>query len=174
MEEVYHPENETPVFAEPGAVADATDDGELLPLPNQPELGWEPDPDIGELADSLDESPELYRALKPEALGTLTYLAARVRNISGAAAPLQVTSAVRDREYQDLLVQSNPQATSEYSLHTTGWSFDVRRDYESRVQGEAFQYVLDRLRALAVLDYAFEPGAIHVTVSDRGADLVGS
>jgi soluble lytic murein transglycosylase-like protein len=172
MEEVFHPENETRVFEEPDDIADATDDGELLPLPDQPVLGWEPDPDIGELAEAIGQSPDLYRALRPEALATLTYVAGLVRNISGAATPLQVTSAVRDRTYQDLLVQSNPQATTEYSLHTTGWSFDIRRDYESRDQAEAFQYVLDRLRSLALLDYALEPGAIHVTVSDRGAELL--
>ena len=135
-------------------------------------LGWEPDPDIGELAAELDQSPELYRALRPEALATLTYLAGLVRNISGAATPLQVTSAVRDREYQEALLGVNPEATSEYSLHTTGWSFDIRRDYESRRQAEAFQYVLDRLRALALLDYATEPGAIHVTVSNLGGELL--
>jgi soluble lytic murein transglycosylase-like protein len=172
MEEVFHPENETPVFDTPADIAEATEDGELLPLPNEPVLGWEPDPDIGEVADQLDQPRELYRALRPEALATLTYLAGLVRNISGAATPLQVTSAVRDRTYQDLLVQQNPQATPEYSLHTTGWSFDIRRDYESREQAEAFQYVLDRLRALALLDYAVEPGAFHVTVSNRGAELL--
>ena len=172
LEEVFHPENETPVFEDPGAIEDAVDDGELLPLPDDPGLGWEPDPDIGELAAELDQSPELYRALRPEALATLTYVAGLTRNISGAATPLQVTSAVRDREYQELLVESNVQATAEYSLHTTGWSFDIRRDYESRRQARAFQYVLDRLRALALLDYAIEPGAIHVTVSNLGAELL--
>jgi hypothetical protein len=172
LEEVFHPENETEVFDDPGAIEDATDDGDLLPLPNQPALGWEPDPDIGELAAEVDQSPELYRALRPEALATLTYMSGLVRNLSGAATPLQVTSAVRDREYQDLLVQSNPQATQEYSLHTTGWSFDIRRDYESRRQAQAFEYVLGRLRALALIDYAIEPGAIHVTVSNLGAELL--
>jgi hypothetical protein len=172
MEEVFHPENETPVFEDPDAIAEATEDGELLPLPDQPVLGWEPDPDIGELAGELDQSPELYRALRPEALATLTYLAGLVRNISGAATPLQVTSAVRDRSYQELLIETNPQATPEYSLHTTGWSFDIRTDYESNRQAEAFQYVLDRLRALALLDYAVEPGAIHVTVSNLGGELL--
>jgi hypothetical protein len=172
MEEVFHPPNETEVFDAPGAIEDATDDGELLPLPDQPVLGWEPDPDVGELATELDQSPELYRALRPEALATLTYLAGLVRNLSGAVTPLQVTSAVRDRSYQELLVRSNPQATEEYSLHTTGWSFDIRRSYESRRQAEAFQYVLDRLRALALLDYAVESGAIHVTVSDLGGELL--
>jgi hypothetical protein len=173
MEEVFHPLNETEVFDDPDAVADATEDGELLPLPDQPVLGWEPDAEMGELATELDQSPVLYRALRPEALATLTYLAGLVRNISGAATPLQVTSGVRDREYQDLLVGVNPEATSEYSLHTTGWAFDIRREYESRRQAAAFQFVLDRLRALAVLDYAIEPGAIHITVSNRGGELLG-
>jgi soluble lytic murein transglycosylase-like protein len=172
MEEVFHPENETPVFADPGAIADAVGAGQLLPLPHDPVLGWEPDPDIGELAAQLGQPQELYRALRPEALATLTYMAGLVRNISGAATPLQVTSAVRDREYQDLLVGVNPEATSEYSLHTTGWAFDIRRDYESDRQAEAFQYVLDRLRSLALLDYAIEPGAIHIAVSDRGGELL--
>ena len=43
---------------------------------------------------------------------------------------------------------SNPEATQDYSLHTTGWSFDVLREYENDLQAEAFQFVLDRLRAL--------------------------
>ncbi len=172
LEEVYHPSNETPVFSEPDDIADAQDDGELAPLPDDPVLGWEPDSDIGQFAAELDQSPELYRALRPGALATLTYIGGVVRNLAKSATPLQVTSAVRDRSYQELLIANNPQATEEYSLHTTGWSFDVRRDYESPRQAKAFQFVLDRLRALAVLDYAVEPGAIHVTVSSRGDELL--
>ena len=172
MEEVFHPENETEVFDTPDDISSALDDGDLVPLPNQPGLGWEPDKDIGELAGQLDQSPELYRALRPEALATLTYLAGLVREQSGAPTPLQVTSAVRDRTYQDLLVQSNIQATAEYSLHTTGWAFDIRRDYESKKQARSFQFQLDRLRSIGLLDYAVEPGAIHVTVSNLGAELL--
>jgi len=69
-------------------------------------------------------------------------------------------------------VASNPEATSEYSLHTTGWSFDIRRDYASKRQAVAFQHTLDRLSALALIDYAFEPGAIHITVSNFGEELL--
>jgi hypothetical protein len=172
LEEVFHPPNETVIFEEPDDIADAIDEGELVPLPDDPVLGWEPDPDIGQFAAELDQSPELYRALKPGALATLTYIGGVVRNLSGSATPIQVTSAVRDRSYQELLIANNPQATEEYSLHTTGWSFDVRRDYESGRQARAFQFVLDRLRALAVIDYAVEPGAIHVTVSNLGNQLL--
>jgi soluble lytic murein transglycosylase-like protein len=172
LEEVFHPENETDVFEDPGEIESAIRDGDLVPLPDDPGLGWEIEPEMGEHAAELDEEPSLYRALRPEALATLTYLAGLVRNESDEPTPLRVTSAVRDLSYQDLLIASNPEATQEYSLHTTGWSFDVLRDYASSAQAAAFQYELDRLRALALLDYAVEPGAIHVTVSEHGADLL--
>jgi hypothetical protein len=160
------------VFEDPGEVQDAIDDGELAPLPASPSLGWVAGNDVGELADEVDEDPSLYRALRPEALATLSYLAGIVADRSGASKPLEITSAVRDREYQELLVASNPEATDEYSLHTTGWSFDIRRDYESKAQAAAFQFALDRLSSLALIDYAVEPGAIHVTVSGSGDALL--
>jgi soluble lytic murein transglycosylase-like protein len=172
LEEVFHPEDETEVFDDPDAIGDAVADGELVPMPFDPALGWVPDKDLGELARRLDQEPEHYRALRPEALATLGYLSGLVLNESNEPAPLRVTSAVRDREYQDLLVHSNPEATSEYSLHTTGWSFDIRRDYASKRQAMAFQHALDRLSALALIDYATEPGAIHVTVSELGEELL--
>ncbi len=108
LEEVFHPSNETPIFEEPDDIADAIDDGELAPLPDDPVLGWEPDPDIGQFAAELDQSPELYRALKPGALATLTYIGGVVRNLADSATPLQVTSAVRDRSYQELLIAEQP------------------------------------------------------------------
>ncbi len=172
LEEVFHPQPETDVFDDPGEISDALDDGELAAMPFEPGLGWVPDDSIGELAAELDQEPQLYRALRPEALATLSYLAGLVLLESNEPAPLEVTSAVRDRSYQELLVGVNPEATSEYSLHTTGWSFDIRRDYASRAQAAAFQHALDRLSALALIDYAVEPGAIHVTVSGLGEELV--
>ena len=172
LEEVYHPEEGTKVFTSPDEVDDALGDGDLLPLFDARGLGWTPDPQMGELAPRLGEEPELYRALRPEALATLAYMAAGVKRISGAERPLRVTSAVRDTAYQDLLVESNPEATQAYSLHTTGYSFDVLRDYANDEQAAAFQYMLDHLQSLAVIDYAVEPRAIHVTASALGAELV--
>src|SRR3712207_6245143 len=94
----------------------------------------------------------------------LVYIAAGVREIGGAGR-LIVTSTVRDQSYQDQLVRRNIQATREYSLHTTGYSFDIRRRYGSRRRAVAFQFMLDRLVALNMITYAVEPEAIHVTVS---------
>lgn len=172
LEEVFHPESATDVFDDPDEIEEALADGELAQLPSDPGLGWIPDEQIGELAGELDRPRRLYRALRPEALATLSYLAGLVLEDSNEPTPLLVSSAVRDRSYQELLLGVNPEATPEYSLHTTGWSFDIRREYASRRQAEAFQQALDRLSALALIDYAVEPGAIHVTVSGLGAELL--
>ena len=165
LEEVYHPESDTDVFEDPQEVLDARADGNLVALPEDRSLGFKVTPQTGELANELGADPQLYRALRPEALAALVYLAAKVKEISGAKRPLKLTSATRDLEYQEILIGVNPEATQEYSLHTTGWAFDIRRDYASDAQAEAFQFALDRLRAHAILDYAYEPAAIHVTVS---------
>jgi hypothetical protein len=78
---------------------------------------------------------------------------------------------VRDERYQRLLVRRNREATRNYSLHTTGWAFDVLRRYQSRRQALAFQFVLDRLTALNLIAWVREPAAIHVTVSSDAAAL---
>jgi hypothetical protein len=171
LEETYHPEEETEVFETADDVADATGDGELVRVPSDRSFGFRLARQAGELAEELDVDPQTYRVLRPEALAALTYLAGKVRAVSGEQKPLTVTSATRDLEYQDLLVGVNPEATTEYSLHTTGWSFDIRRKYASDRQARAFQFALDRLRAHAILDYAYEPAAIHVTVSEN-ADVL--
>ena len=173
QEEVFHPLEETEVFAEPGDIEDAVGDGTLAPVPDDPTLGFRIQPQLGELADEVGAEPELYRALRPEALALLFYLAERVKTLAGDEGALTLTSAVRDQEYQDALTQTNIEATSDYSLHTTGWSFDILRDYESRSHAKAFQFVLDRLQALNVIDYVYEPAAIHITVSQRANELLG-
>ncbi len=172
LEELYHPEEDTDSFETADDVLDARSDGNLVALPADPSLGFRVTEQAGEMANELGSDPELYRALRPEALAALVYLSAKVKAISGEREPLKVTSATRDQAYQDLLVGVNPEATQEYSLHTTGWSFDIRRDYASDAQAEAFQFALDRLRAHAILDYAYEPAAIHVTVSENAKTLV--
>ena len=39
------------------------------------------------------------------------------------------------------------------------------REYHSRTQARAFQFVLDRLRTLNAITWVREPRAIHITVS---------
>jgi hypothetical protein len=124
------------------------------------------DPSMGALAGRIKQSPRLYRALRPRALAVLQALGAATRAISRAQ-PLIVTSTVRDKDYQRVLAATDKEATTAYSLHTTGYAFDIARMYRSRAQALAFQFVLDRLTARGMIAWVREPEAIHVTVASR-------
>ncbi len=172
-EEVLHPPGSTEVFETRDDVLDATRDGRLDPVPRDPEATrFVIHRRLGELAPELGGRRRDYAALRPDALAALEYVAAEVFELSGDEAPLRVTSAVRDLEYQRLLVSRNDQATREYSLHTTGYAFDILRDYGSDLQAASFQFVLDRLAILGLVTWVREPDAIHVTVADGVARRV--
>lgn len=174
-EEVFHPADDTRVFDDAGELADGLAAGELVRIPSGRDLGYSVGRQLGELTDELGVERSLYRALRPEGLAALAYMSGRVQAITGQSGPkhdLTVTSAVRDRAYQEALVGRNSEATPAYSLHTTGYSFDILRDYANGRQAGAFQFVLDRMKALGVIDYAVEPEAIHVTVSSGAEPLL--
>jgi hypothetical protein len=163
-EEVLHPPGDTLVFTGPDALRAAWDDGAIVGFPERDESsGLRRDSRMGELAGRVGADAGLYRGLRPDALKMARYIGTRVRELSGGAAPLIVTSTVRDAEYQRALARRNTEATRRYSLHTTGWAFDVERRYVSRRQAVAFQFVLDRLQVLGAIAWAREPAAIHVT-----------
>jgi hypothetical protein len=129
--------------------------------------GLRADPRMGELG----RPRTLYEGLRPEALATALYIGAQVRAISGQS-PLVVTSTVRDDAYQKRLATRNGEATRSYSLHTTGWAFDIARKYRSKAHARAFQFVLDRLQVLDAVAWVREPGAIHVTAAPEGKALL--
>jgi hypothetical protein len=163
--EVLHPPEETPTFADPNALDGAYANRSILPLPsNAKALGLAYDPGIGSLAHRLGVSPALYRGLRAPALDLLVELAARVRTLSGGAAPLTVTSAVSDNRYQQLLGINDPPAAA-------GWSFTIARHYANGAQALAFQAMLDRLQALNVIAWQRYTSEIEVTVS-AGASRV--
>jgi len=172
-EEVLQPPIETERFADPADLVQAWQEELLHPVPHDPDrLRFSVDRTMGELAGRLGQPRELYLGLRAEALATLVYIAARVHELSGATQPLEVTSTVRDDTYQGLLRAENAEATSGYSLHTTGYAFDIRRRYESGRQALAFQFLLDRLTAHGLIAWVREPAAIHVTVSKDAERLV--
>jgi hypothetical protein len=127
---------------------------------------------MAELAPQLGQPKELYRGLRVEALAVLVYLGTRVQELSGAPRPLRVTSTVRDDAYQQLLRTGNPEAAHRYSLHTTGYAFDIRRRYASGEQAQAFQFLLDDLTARGLIAWIREPTAIHVAVAPAAKELV--
>ena len=124
------------------------------------------------MAADVDSEPELYRGVRAEALAVLVYVADQVRRISRTRSALVVTDAVRDERYHQLLVAENLDTTRGYSLHTTGYAFDIRRDYASGAQAAAFQFVLERLEALSLIAWVRESRVIHVTVGPRAEPLV--
>jgi len=174
-ENLLHPQQTTEVFDDPFELGRARADGTLraLPVLGLAGAGIRIDRRMGELAPRLHQSPRRYRALAPTALATVEYIGAAVRAIAHTQAPLILTSTARDAQYQRLLTRRNIEATHTYSLHTTGWAFDVARTYATRSQAVAFQFVPDRLTALNVIAWVREPGAIHVTSGPRASRLRG-
>jgi len=174
-EEVLHPATATERFATPSDLRAAHDDGRIVALgrPLLTEHGIRIDAQMGALAGRLKRSRRTYRGLRPEALALLVVLGAGTKEISGAE-PLVLTSTVRDQRYQALLLSSgNGEATRSYSLHTTGWAFDVLRTYQSRAQALAFEFMLGRLQSEDLIAWVREPAAIHVTVSPEAKTLLG-
>ena len=164
-EEVLHPAAETPLYATPGDLRRAWDVGDIVPFPaDEAVTGLRRHRRMGELARRIDQPAGRYRGLRRSALAMALYIGAQVRALSGQE-PLIVTSTVRDGSYQTALIARNPEATRSYSLHTTGWAFDVLREYRTRRQARAFQFVLDRLRSLNAIAWVREPRAIHITVA---------
>ena len=171
-EEILHPPAETPAFGTPGELREAWEAGDIVAFPEDEAVtGLRRARQMGELGRRLGQPADLYRGLRPEALALALYVGAQVRSLGGAS-PLIVTSTVRDQGYQDALVRRNREATRHYSLHTTGWAFDVLREYRSRRQALAFQFVLDRLRTLNVIAWVREPRAIHITAADDAKALL--
>jgi hypothetical protein len=172
-EDVLRPPDETERFADPDDLAEAWDAGEIHPLPHDPaRLGLARARGVGGMAADVDSEPELYRGLRADALAVLVYVADQVQRISRTRSALVVTDAVRDERYHQLLVAENLDTTRGYSLHTTGYAFDIRRDYGSGAQAAAFQFVLERLEALSLIAWVRESRVIHVTVGPRAEPLV--
>jgi hypothetical protein len=164
-EEVLHPEGSDGQFQTRAQLKKAWDSGDVIALVSDPaRTGLRVDRRMGELVPAGDRV--LYRGLRPAALALALYLGAQTRAMAAdPASTLTITSTVRDQTYQRSLIRRNREATRSYSLHTTGWAFDVLRRYRSKKHALAFQFVLDRLQALNLIAWVREPAAIHVTVS---------
>jgi hypothetical protein len=113
----------------------------------------------GELVLHPPGTPEASEGrLQPEASALLAYIRRGVREVSGTRAPLVARATVRPTQ---------PQHVS----HPTGFAFDIRRDYASDAQAQAFQFMLDRLQALNLIAWVRDGDSIHVTASREGAEL---
>jgi hypothetical protein len=172
-EEYLHPRSTTIEFGTPGAILRAELRHTLRMIPVDARATHVAvSGTLGQEARKLGRARRLYRALRPQALDVLLYLGARVHDLSGARKPLLLTSAVRDDRYQRVLQHVNVNAARTYSMHTTGFAFDIARVYGSRRQAYAFQRVLDELEGANAIAYIRETSAIHIAVaSDAPAKL---
>jgi soluble lytic murein transglycosylase-like protein len=171
-EDLLRPQSEYKPYKDATALRKAYRDGDLVALPDEPRrLGFRIDPGMGSLAKQIHERKPLFRGLRPDSLAVLLYLTTQVRAIAGGS-HLIVTSTVRDQKYQQALVGINIQATREFSLHTVGYAFDIERNFKTRAEANATVAVLERLRALNVIDWVYEPAALHVTAGPRAHELL--
>jgi hypothetical protein len=86
-------------------------------------------------------------SLRPEAAAVLAYIRHGVTEVSGVRRPLRV-------------------------LRRHGFAFEVRRDYASDAQAQAFQYMLDRLQALNLIAWARQGNTIRIVASSEGSRLL--
>jgi hypothetical protein len=161
-----HPHAAAQAFADPDALDVAYARRAVLPLPaNARALGLAYDPVMGSLAHRLGVTPALYRGLRVPALDLLIELAARVRALSGGAAPLIVTSTVIDRRYAQALGINDPVAAA-------GWTFTIARRYVRESQALALQAMLDRLQSLNLIAWERYPPEIEVTVAADASRVI--
>jgi hypothetical protein len=158
-ERVLRPAGSTPIFADDGALR-----SEELTVVNGAAL---------RPSRALATAPTSGRALQPDALQLLRYLALGVREVSRTA-PITVTSATRSVKTEERDTRGAFDAEAPPSTHTTGYAFDLSRDYRSPAQAQALQFWLDRLTALDVIRWVRQPSTIHVTVGPRAGDIPGS
>ena len=172
-EAVLRPPGSTAVFRDVTDLRRARSQRVLLPITDEPvRHHFALDPDLPARVRRRERDPALYTALRPEALATLHYIADRVHVLSRARQPLLVAAAVRDREYEARLPKRDLAGPRNYSLYTTGFSFDIKRRYESQAQAMAFQAMLDRLEALNVIAWHARGDLIHITVGERSKPLL--
>lgn len=158
-EEVLHPRTITPQFRTRAAIARAVRAHVLMPVPRD----WRRthiriSAQLGQLA---PHHRRLYASLRPAALQVLLYIGHEMRRYK----PLRLTSAVRDDGYQRLLTTINPVATRAYSMHTTGYAFDILRSFSSGAEKRAFFRLLARLQAANAIAYIPEYAAMHIAVA---------
>jgi hypothetical protein len=168
---VLHPPAERGHYVNPGQLEAAVARGVLVPVRPADGAHFAIDPRLERIAARLTENPTAYVALRPRAARLLAYLAAKVYELSGDEHPLAVTRATYDEEAAPTLTPYDPGAAAHAGTHATGFAFDVRRRYGSRVQAAAFEWTLERLEALGLIAWTRGQSVIHIIVSPRAGVL---
>jgi hypothetical protein len=166
---VLQPPTTTRHFANSAELEAAFRRGVLSLIPNDPrQLYYRVDPRLRRLVSGVGADSTAYRSLRPRALHLLAYLAQEVYKLSKELRPLTVTRGAYDEASGATLTPRDVKPKERHwSVHATGFAFDVRRRYGSGAQAEAFQWTLERLEALGLIAWSRGTNVIHVVVSRR-------
>ena len=173
-EEVLHPPGSTPRFATPATLQAGVGRraDRRVPARRQRVTGLRARRAHGR-AGGGSTSPTLYRGPAPRgARHRALHRRRRCARSRGAVAADRHLDRARRASTSAGSCARNREATRNYSLHTTGWAFDIARRYRSQRQALAFQFVLDRLQVLDAIAWVREPGAIHVTAAPEAKALL--
>jgi hypothetical protein len=151
----------TAEFADSSALAAARVTGAVVGLPD------------GSSASSLGLRAAAGLVLRPQALAAALYIAAAVRAIAGASAPLQLTAATTDLADLGTVVRASDGLAEGDPLDASGYAFDIARSYASPAQAQAFQFILDRLQTLDLIAWTREARIIHIVVGPGASVLAG-
>jgi hypothetical protein len=151
----------TPFIDSRASLATAESNGTLLAVP------------VGTAAAGDGFTPAGQLHLRREALATLLYIAAGVREIGRARSPLQVTAATTDTADLPSAAAASHGLSDAGSTHATGYAFDIARNYASQPQALAFQFMLDRLQTLNLIAWQRHRREIHIFAAPAAAALEG-
>jgi len=103
-------------------LANALDNGGLVPLPDDPlRFNIRPRLDGDHPIGEMDlENQSSYTAARAATIGALIEIASRVKS-----GPVEVTSLVRHGDYQEVLRTTNPNAITSVPMHTMGLAVDI-------------------------------------------------
>ena len=164
---VLHPPSARGRFVDTAQLEAAVARGVLVPIRPGSGAHFAIDPQLERIAARLGENPNTYVSLRPRAARLLTYLSAKVYELSGEQRPLAVTRATYDEGSAATLTPPDPGAAAHAGVHATGFAFDIRRRYGSGAQAAAFQWTLERLEALGLIAWTRGTSVIHLVVSPR-------
>ena len=164
---VLHPPSARGRFVDTGQLEAAVARGVLVPIRPGSGAHFAIDLQLERIAARLGESPNTYVSLRLRAGRLLTYLSAKVYELSGEQRPLAVTRATYDEGSAATLTPPDPGAAAHAAVHATGFAFDIRRRYGSGAQAAAFQWTLERLEALGLIAWTRGTSVIHLVVSPR-------